>query len=400
MEIYYQITSLYFFKKLKTLSTLIVTWLFATSIAYVAQAEDKVSETFSLKEIQHGIFLPVTINDLSYTFLFDTGATFSIMDSSFKPLLGKAIKKEKVEASVGKAEVEFYKPVDIYFRNINMSTKHNLLASDLSFLTKVSGKTFHGILGMANLYKHVWDIDFDDLLIVARSSSTQNQAADGFKSLDIIPTKQGIPSISVNITDQNILFILDTGDNGFGRLQPQIIDSLIEKNLIQSVARDTTVSMSGVHDVRRVRVREISIGESSYKNVVMTESQQNALGLGFLKRHHVILDFPAKKFHYKVGLHSMIVDREDKSGLKLVSHDDKIYVANIDEMGPAAKAGIKTGDFLIEMNGERIVGGALVNVREAFKDIDGKNISLVLSRNNERIDIKFKLQEGFDFVSF
>ena len=70
-------------------------------------------------------------------------------------------------------------------------------------------------------------------------------------------------------------------------------------------ADDSYVSVSGVSKFIRVRVKEITIGENVYKGVVMREILQNALGLGFMRRHHIILDFIEQKLHFKRGLGSM-----------------------------------------------------------------------------------------------
>lgn len=113
---------------------------------YSAYSGDQITETFRLDGIEQGIFLPVTINELPYTMLVDTGATFTILDTSFMPLLGKPIKKQKAETATGYGEVAFYKPVNINLGNILLSTKHPFLTSDLTILNKVAGIKFHGIL--------------------------------------------------------------------------------------------------------------------------------------------------------------------------------------------------------------------------------------------------------------
>lgn len=350
--------------------------------------------------MEQTIFLPVTINELPYNFLIDTGATFTILDSSFKPLLGKAQTKTQAETSTGQSDVLFYKPVDIYAEDQNLTTNHQFIVWDLTLLTKVIGTEFQGIIGMAILYKHVWDFNFDEQTLIMRSQSLKGADESGFERVKITLSIHGIPAIPVEVGNQKTDFIIDTGDNGFGRLQPELIDSLINQNLIESVAIDTTTSLSGIAEIRRIRAKEITIGTNTYKNVVMMESLQNALGLGFLKRHHVIMDFPNKEFYFKKGIGVFQPDREDKSGLKLLSHNEKIIVALVDERGPAAKAGVKKGDVIVSINESDVTRTDLLKVRDALKGTDGEEISIDISRSSEDMNIRFKLEEGIDFIAF
>lgn len=367
---------------------------------YSAFAGDQITETFHIDGIERGIFLPVTINDLPYLLLVDTGATFTILDSSFKPLMGKPLRRTKAETIVGQTDVLLYNPVDIYAGNYNLTTKHQFLLSDFEFLKKVAGITFHGILGMANLYEHVWDMDFDERKLIIKSQPYGENTLIGFTQLRITPNKVGIPAIPVEVGNEQIHFLLDSGDNGFGRLQTEIVDSLIDQKLVESVAIDTTVSISGVTEVRRIRVKEIEIGGNIYRNVVMRESLQNALGFGFFKQHHVVFDFINRDFFFKIGLGVFQVEREDKSGLKLISHNNQVVVALIDERGPAAKAGIRKGDIIAKLYGAPVSGKDLFKLRNLLKGEDGEEILLDINRSDEKLAITFELEKGFDFVSF
>lgn len=241
------------------------------------------------------------------------------------------------------AGIKMYKPLGIWVGSTKLPSNHNLLVSDLDFFMKIAGKEFRGILGMASLYKHIWDINFDDKTLTIKQQHYFSLLEDGFKSYEISSTQHGIPFIEVKIAGRYHSFILDTGDQGFGRLTSDMIDSLIEQEMIESVATDTMASISGAAKTRRARVKEIKIGPDSYKGIVMYESSQNALGLGFLNRHHVVLDFINKNIYLKKGSGFLNRDCEDKSGLKLLSHQSKIIVAYVDDRGPAWKAGIRGG---------------------------------------------------------
>lgn len=369
----------------------------STLFLYPNLVEAQADAEFKLMGSKNAIFLPILINDIPYTFLFDTGATYTILDSSFKPFLGQPLQMGKVETATGQSEVEYYNPLDVIVGGINLKAKSPFLVTDLDFFTKVIGSDFHGLIGMASIYKHIWDINFDDETIKVHSERDTSLRANGFVSIDMFATGQGIPSVPVNLGTKESHFIVDTGDSGSGRLTTEMIDFLINNNLVESVAWDSSVSLSGITKIRRVRVREMKVGTSTYKGLLMREGHQNALGIKFLNRHHVIMDFLNSKLYLKKGLGTFRVDCEDKSGIKLINHDGQLVVALVDGRGPAKAGGIKRGDIIQRINNSTISGKDLNKIREILKGNNNEKISLVIKRNQEVLNVPFVLQEGFDY---
>ena len=66
-----------------------VFFLVSPLIVYSVSAKGEYDVELSLEELKSGIFLPVTINEMPYTFLLDTGSTFTVLNSSFEPILGR-----------------------------------------------------------------------------------------------------------------------------------------------------------------------------------------------------------------------------------------------------------------------------------------------------------------------
>lgn len=371
--------------------------LISTLFLYPNLVEAQTDAEFKLVGSESAIFLPILINDIPYTFLFDTGATYTILDSSFKPFLGQPLQKGKVETATGQSEVEYYKPLDIIVGGINLKAKSPFIVTDLELFTKVIGSDFHGLIGMASIYKHIWDINFDDETIKVHSERDTSLGDNGFESIDMFATGQGVPFVPVKLGTKESRFIVDTGDSGSGRLTTEMIDFLINNNLVESVAWDSSVSFSGITKVRRVRVQEMKVGASTYKGLLMREGHQNALGLRFLNRHHVIMDFLNSKLYLKKGLGTFRVDREDKSGIKLINHNGQLIVALLDDLGPAKAGGIKKGDIIQRINNSSLSGKDINKIRKIFKGNNNEIISLVIKRNQEVLNVTFMLQEGFDY---
>ena len=371
----------------------------AVSLLFLSSfpSEAEVVAEFRQEGLKNGVFLPVAISEKTYKFLVDTGSTFTALNSSFKPFLGKPLTSGKVATTVGQSGVEYYSPIDITTTgDINIKTNLPYISADFNFFSKVVGTKFDGIVGMAFLHKYIWDINFDDNTFRMLSAIETPEHLKNFSSINMSSSVSGVPLVPVEAGGERLLFMLDTGDTGSGRLTGEVIDFLYKNNLIESTMWDTSVSLSGITKIRRVRVREI--GPDTYSGLIMQESNQNALGLRFLSRHHVKMDFPNQKLHLRKGLGSFHSDRLDKSGLKLISDNGSLVVAFVDMRGPAIKAGILQGDIITSVNNSSTSGKNLTEVREILKGQDGEKVFLVIKRSDIEIKSTVVLDKSYNFI--
>lgn len=375
-----------------------VFFLVSPLIVYSVSAKGKYDVELSLEELKSGIFLPVTINETPYTFLLDTGSTFTVLNSSFKPILGEPLALGQAETPVGQSSVQFYQSIDVMTGEINIKTKLPFLIADLDFFSKVIGEKFDGIAGMAFIHDYIWDIDFDNNIVRILSELDNPPSKNKFSGIKMSSSPKGVPLVPVEIAGKMTPFMLDTGDTGSGRLTTEMIDSLSKNNLIENIAWDSSVNVSGISKIRRVRVREMKVGSHTYNGLLMQESIQNALGLGFLNRHHVIMDFPNQQLYLKKGLGSFHVDRLDKSGIKLINDNGQLIVALVDARGPAKSAGIQKEDIIRSVNKTLTSGEDLLRVREIFKENDGEEIFLAINRNGKEINFSFVLNKNYNFL--
>ena len=352
-----------------------------------------------LEETMEAVLLPVTIEGKSYSFLFDTGSTFTVFDKSLEHLLGKPLQiRLKTETPANGMSLSFFKPIDVMLGTLNLKTRSPFMTADLKFISKVLGRGFQGIIGMSFIHKYIWELDFDQKIIRVLSSNSKITSSNYDTSINIHATSRGAPVIMIELIENSIPFLIDTGGNGSGQLTKDVIGLLIEQRLVSDVASDAMVSISGVHFTRRVRINHFKVGSLEYSNLLMGESRQNAIGLRFLKRHRSILDFPNKRLYLRKGLYSFILDREDKSGIKIINDNGKIIIELIDKRGPAVVAGLKKGDVIKSINRMPVNGNDLLRVRDILKGENGKEIIIKINRDGKSIEVRFILKKGYDHL--
>ncbi|KAK1797988.1 hypothetical protein P4O66_000745 [Electrophorus voltai] len=81
--------------------------------------------------------------------------------------------------------------------------------------------------------------------------------------------------------------------------------------------------------------------------------RKNSQGFGFTLRHFIV--YPPES-----ALHTSLKDQENGNEKGLQQHSlepmDTIFVKNVRERGPAHQAGLSTGDRLVKVNGESVLG--------------------------------------------
>ena len=353
----------------------------------------------SFKQCEEAILLPVNIREKTYSFLFDTGATLTAVAKTIEPHLGIPISMQQTATtSSGSMTVPLYNPIDIKLGNFNLKTNHPIMMLDLDFLGKALGCKFDGMMAMNFIHKHGWILDFEERKIELFQPGFPIEHDKYDAVVDLIPTPVGVGAIVVEMGKEKLPFIIDTGDTGSGRVTTDLLELLIEKNFVSDISSDDSVGASGIYSQRRARVGSFKIGSLQYSGLLMSESRQNALGLGFLRRHRVILDYPNKKLYLKKGFLSFVPDRQDKSGLKLINDNGELVIALIDDRGPASEAGIQKGDIIKKVNDNVVSGFDLSNIRKLLQGDDGEKITVTISRGEDTLHKHFFLKKGYNHI--
>ncbi len=137
----------------------------------------------------------------------------------------------------------------------------------------------------------------------------------------------------------------------------------------------------------KVLVTYLRDGKQSTANVALGKSDQikvyswNTPGGAVLRKDYAPYNF-SFDWNDKPRLGISAQDTEEGKGVKILDVDD--------EDSPAAKAGLKEGDVITQVNGKAIT--STEDLRESLKDVKkGDTVKITYSRNNQTqtIDVKF-----------
>jgi len=285
-----------------------------------------------------GIFLPVQLDGRECSFLFDTGASFVVLDKSFRHLVAKPLSLKEAEARTGikfaskhirtpngEVKLEMYKAFPLRLGKLQIANRFPYLLADLKALWPFSGEKFCGILGVSFIRQFRWEIDFKKGEIKAYVGAEPYMQGYSART-PIFWSKARIPQVAVNFQGKEIAFDIDTGDNGSGRMKKENLLFLQERSQILASQKQEIVTVSSLSMSKEYRLRSLSFANVLYPKVVMQESAQNAIGLAFLKRHNIVFDFPFNMLYLQHHKDYAAKQELDKSGLRVVIQDEKLIV--------------------------------------------------------------------------
>jgi len=355
------------------------------------------------------ILLDVTINDNTEasTFLFDTGATSDLLDSTTANKLGlKANYKQDVSGTGGSKSYDIILNQKLTLQNkIEIDSTH-LVLTDLTKLKDALERKFDGIIGYSLLKKYITKIDYENKRILLYNK-IENVNITGYKAVNFkFENGITIPQFDISVTLRNeesytgkILFdsgagltlLINTPYNKENKLSEKAGKSLISKseNLHgESISEDIAIKSMNIGGYQ---LNEMVVSIANDKNGVSSyENYLGLLGAKVISKFNIVLDYSSSTLYLKPNNTFSKSFEFPLSGIGLKKVDETIVIDRIEKTSSAYKKGIRKEDKLISVNKDS--SGDIIAFRELLKK-EGNNISLtIINSEGETKKIKIKLK--------
>jgi hypothetical protein len=344
-------------------------------------APDLVLERFSVANNGSDLLVPLTIAGKDCLFVVDTGASMTVFDTSlvFSPPVDVVI----ADGAEGKAEVKLYGPPEARIGRLPIRPLEAVAGVDLKPVRQITGYPVYGLLGMDFLGRHVIHMDPEsgEFLILKSAPVSADQV------LPVSWEPGGIPYVVAEMApDERIRFAVDTGRGGFdsGDLGVLEVRSLVALHKLRKIGDMLSETISGSRANVLYQGGPLRIGDFVVQSPIFGESHgaiPNRLGRGFWSRFAVTFDFPGKKIYLSKAASYGRPDRWNATGLHLWRRHEAIEVHSVDQDSPAARAGFRSGDELIQLDGLRAEKSSVFDLYKAL--CKGGKLSCVILRGSQ-----------------
>lgn len=336
------------------------------------------------------MLLPIVLQDREILCVLDTGASCTGFDISLRDLLGPPRGRSILQTAAGQVRVQTYGWPDVTLGGRPLTLDTSVACVDLAPIRRTANTEILGVIGMDVLRHCRFLIDFDDGLVRFFDVPPKDEQKLGVK-IPIQFRADGIPLVSVSIQGADSEdFVIDTGADSMS-LQDETFDALVDQDLIQLKGSYGTSTVGGNVRSNRGLLDGLTLGPFTHKGICVSRIHENALGLRFLARFRVILDFPEQALYLRKGLNYDKPEPAATSGLMLQWENGAILVSSVRKGGPSEKAGVRAGDVLVKINLQPAATLDPFDVRQMLTSLGGSKVPMTIRRGKREIEIQLVL---------
>jgi predicted aspartyl protease len=264
-----------------------------------------------------------------------------------------------------------------------------------------------GLLGLSFLNGFKFGINFDEERIAFHKATETNLTAAAFLPMRAMG---GAVVIEAEANGAKGWFMVDTGAGDGLILNPRFVErSGLRKTFPKIVAINTGIGLFGETMGEVARAQSLKVGPWTITNtftelaeVGMADRSNFAgvIGMATLMRFNLVFDLPGgwlgltpSKKYFEVGR----VSAFERTGMMLLPTKDSKFVArSMIENSPAARAGLKVGDTLLEIDGVAVSSMRPNAIRIPFRAEKGTRVKVrVQSGVEEPRDAVVELGDAF-----
>lgn len=340
------------------------------------------------------LLVPVRVAGEECTFVVDTGASLTLLDQSLSGKLASAIGAARLATATGIAPAQLFECPDLAIGSLAVQSPGLVACCELQSIRRATGLPIQGVLGMDFLRSQIIQIDFDAGKLRFLDDGQELGGCGEAHALQFGADRRpylycGLPSV------RGEWFLLDTGATG-KTLQAAVFDRLAEQEELVLGMPSTAATVSGEITDATGKLSCIRTGSFSHEGIIVArDARLSSLGLDYLRRYLLTLDFPRQTAYLSAGKRHESPDDSHVIGFTLASEEGRVQVKSVSPDGSAVAAGVKVGDIILRAGGKQMQGKDLFDVREALAAEDQRPIQISLSRRGRILDVVVTPQDRF-----
>jgi predicted aspartyl protease len=338
-------------------------------------------------------------------FIFDTGASISVIDPQTAKALGLRAKgKLKLDATGGSVQSGLIGPVSLSLAGVTVF-KQPLATIDLDAFAPLFGYKIDGIIGYDFINNFVVEIDFAAGLMSLYETGSYKYAGAG-ESIPIeLVKKTPFVHVRIGLNQREPIvgkFEVDSGATGVLSLNTPFVNKHKMLGTLTTHAQSKLSGAGGSAEAVKAHVSTVELGSLVVKNPLVvfaqgTEGSESSaeydgeLGAGFLSQFKTILDYSRSQMILERS--QIVSTTRDLSGLDIVAEPPRFrtYVVNsVAADSPAAVVGVQEEDTIVAVDGQPTARLTLKELRRLFTQAGER--ALIVRRGSKTIRLRMRLK--------
>jgi hypothetical protein len=309
------------------------------------------------------ILVPIRIGENEYPFVLDTGSEVTVFDRQLRHHLTGLKESTQAHTPNGLVTVDVFETPDAYVGSFSLPKPGIVVCTDLSNARRACGYNIAGLLGMDFLSDFVVHIDVDrGQLSISRPSDKTFSGA----RVPIMTRGRGTPMIELSLGASEFAkdqFVVDTGGGMSATMTRHLFNRALGQGESTLVSEGHVMTSSGTTRRPKARLASLTAGPFEVNDIVVGRAIENAVGLHFLSRFILTMDFPHKVMYLEKSHRFAEVDHHDGSGLHLLRMDGKTVVKFVDADSSADRNDIEPNDVILSVNGRSALDFRMLEIR-------------------------------------
>ena len=369
----------------------------------IAAGKNSTSVHFDL--INNHIYVQVKLNGKGpFRILCDTGGANIITPTVAKEL---GVKSEGALQGRGVGE----KSEDVGLAKIQTLQVGDATLTDQLFavypmesFASIEGVEESGLIGYEVFKRFIVKVDYENNILTLTVPAAFTYEGNGAKLPFVFNAH--IPQVDGSIDGIPGKFDIDTGS----RASLDILKPFVEKHdlVAKYNAKFEAVTGFGVGGAARsllTRAKVLQLGTVEVHNPVTELSVQEKgaftspyvagnVGAGVLKRFNITFDYMHQQLIFEPNANYDKPDVFDRSGMWVNQAASAFEVMDVTTGGPAAAAGIKVGDKIVQVDGHPAAQITLSDLRNKFKsDPAGSKVRFAIKSGEQQHDVELVLKD-------
>ncbi|MCC6650065.1 MAG: aspartyl protease family protein [Candidatus Eisenbacteria bacterium] len=343
-------------------------------------------------------------------FLFDTGATLTVLDSTYAASIG--VKTEgfmQAQGAGAAGSASFAKLASLTVKNaagegVEMTDVKVGVLSVAPAFAPVFWRSMAGVLGYDFISRFVLTVDYDKGVI-----ELNDPGMFRYKGTEPpVPMVMNgvVPGVTASFgPGTEGVFRVDVGSSSSVDVHaPFAAAHALEDSLRE--ARDVAGTGFGGQFVTRLgRLRTMTLGPYSWNDAMVTISRATEgafaseefagnIGNRVLERFRMTLDYDGRRIWFEPGKRYPARDVFTRSGLMLARVDGRLEALSVLPGSPADRAGLREGDEVLVVDGRPASGWTLAQFDALLEQgADGRKVKFEVNRDGRRHKHTLTLRE-------